>query len=205
MRGKRLRHTLRLWTILSPAARVKYIKNHDIFYSMGDNCSIMSRTIPIYPKLIKLGNNVHLASDVLLVPHDITHAMLNKSRHIRDIVGDDYRFHEKVGCIEIGDDVFIGARTIILPDVRIGSHVIIGAASLVNKDIPDNCVAAGVPARVVCPLDEYLKKRAQEETYPTEIGPFCEPAKDGKKRKAIGDQLLKWCWDHFHEKRAGSV
>lgn len=43
----------------------------------------------------------------------------------------------------------IGAGTVILPDVKIGSNVVIGAGSIVCKDIPDNSVAAGVPCRVV--------------------------------------------------------
>lgn len=204
MRGKRLRHTLRLWTISLPRKRVKYIKEQNIFYSMGDNCSIMSRTVPLYSKLIKLGDNVHLASNVSLVTHDITHVMLNKSQYIHSIVGDDYKFPEKLGCIEIGDDVFIGAGTTVLPDVRIGSHVIIGAGSLVNKDIPDNCVAAGVPARVICSIEDYLQKHLREETYPPEIAPFRERDENGKRIKGIGKKLLSWSWEHFYSKRNSS-
>ena len=53
------------------------------------------------------------------------------------------------GNIWIGDNCFIGIRTIILPNVRIGNGCIIGAGSVVTKDIPDNCVAAGNPARII--------------------------------------------------------
>ena len=56
---------------------------------------------------------------------------------------------EKIGCIDIKDNVFIGSNTTVLYDVRIGSNVVIGAGSLVNKDIPDNSVAAGVPVKVM--------------------------------------------------------
>ena len=49
----------------------------------------------------------------------------------------------------IGDDVWIGGNCTILPGVTIGSNVIVAAGAVVTKDVPDNCVVAGVPARVV--------------------------------------------------------
>ena len=57
--------------------------------------------------------------------------------------------------------MFIGARTTILYDVKIGNNVIIGAGSLVNKDIPDGCVAAGVPAKVVGSFQHYKDRMLQ--------------------------------------------
>ena len=62
----------------------------------------------------------------------------------------------KVGRVVIGNNVFVGAGTTILPGVTIGDNSIIGAGSIVNKPIPENCVAVGVPARVVKSLDEYI-------------------------------------------------
>ena len=56
------------------------------------------------------------------------------------------------------DNVFIGSGTRILYNTRIGSNVIIGSGSLVNKDVPDNSVYAGVPARYICSFDEYVEK-----------------------------------------------
>ena len=53
----------------------------------------------------------------------------------------------------------VGMNTIILKGVTVGNNVIIGAGSLVNKDLPDNCVAAGNPARVIMSLQEYYEKR----------------------------------------------
>jgi len=60
--------------------------------------------------------------------------------------------------ITIGNDVYIGLRLIILPNVRIGNRCVIGAGSVVTKDIPDNSVFAGVPARFICSVDEYYAK-----------------------------------------------
>ncbi len=63
-----------------------------------------------------------------------------------------------MGPIEIGNNVFIGARSIILYNVKIGNNCIIGAGSIVTKDIPDNSVAVGVPAKVIGTFDSTLKK-----------------------------------------------
>ncbi|MBS4933937.1 MAG: hypothetical protein KH000_00615 [Coprococcus comes] len=63
------------------------------------------------------------------------------------------------GQVEIGNNVFIGMHTTILKGVHIGNNVIIGANALVNKDIPDNCVVAGNPCRIVMSLEKYYEKR----------------------------------------------
>ena len=65
------------------------------------------------------------------------------------------------GRIEIGDDVFVGANAVILPNVKIGNRVIVGAGAIVTKDIPDNSVVVGNPARVVCTYDEIEAKNRE--------------------------------------------
>ena len=95
--------------------------------------------------LITIGDNVTLAPRVHILAHDGS-----TSKHLG---------YTKVGLVDIGDNTFIGAETTILPNVKIGKNVIIGANSLVSKDIPDNCVYAGNPARYICSLDEYLDKQ----------------------------------------------
>lgn len=63
------------------------------------------------------------------------------------------------GAIIIGNNVYIGRKTTILKNVTIGDNVIIGYGSLVTKNIPANSVAAGVPAKVICTIDEYYERR----------------------------------------------
>lgn len=98
-------------------------------------------------------------------------------------------YKEKIGCIEIGDNVFIGSNTTILYDVKIGSNVIIGAGSLVNKDIPDNSIAVGNPCHVIGTFDEFMRRRRSEHTYPDELMPLGHQ---------MTMELERWCWDDFH-------
>ncbi len=189
MKGKRLLHTLRLWTIPSGAKRAQYLKEKKLFASIGNHCTFMDRKIPLYANLIKLGDNVQIASNVTFVTHDITHKMLNQCN--LEQAGKN-GIAEKIGCIEVGDNVFIGSGTTILYDVKIGSNVIIGAGSVVTKDIPDGSIAVGVPAKVISDFDSYVSKRMEEETYSREIRPC---------NQEVCPELEAWCWKRFEEKR----
>ena len=188
MKGKRLRQTLHLYLLLNPRKRMKYIKKQHIFAAIGDNCSIMDRTIPLYSNLIKMGNNVHVASKVLFITHDITHVMIN--RYLEKNTSD--KIKEKIGCIEIGDNVFIGSRVTILQNVKIGSRVIIGAGTLVNKDIPDNSIVVGVPARRIGSFDEFLNRRKLENIYPDEYKVYSE---------VVDNNFANWLWEDFYKQR----
>lgn len=99
---------------------------------------------PSHCWLIRIGDRVTLAPRVHILCHDASTK--------------NYLGYTKIGTVNIGNDVFIGAGSVILPGVSIGSRVIIGANSTVTHDIPDNSVAVGSPARVVQSLDDYLQK-----------------------------------------------
>ena len=103
--------------------------------------------------LIEIGDNVTMAPRVHILCHDAsTKQFLN---------------YTKIGRVTIGNKVFIGAESVVLPGVTIGNNVIIGANSTVTHDIPENSVAAGSPARVICSLDAYLaKEKARMEIAP---------------------------------------
>ena len=51
--------------------------------------------------------------------------------------------------VTIGDDVWIGSNCTILPSVTIGSNVVVAAGAVVSRDVPDNCVVAGIPAKII--------------------------------------------------------
>lgn len=99
MLGKGLWITLRLLKVRSSIKCAKYLKEIGVFLSIGDGCSILKRQLPLYPNLIKFGNNVHVASNAGFVVHDITHMMFNRSDAAKSLGGT--RLREKVGSIEI--------------------------------------------------------------------------------------------------------
>lgn len=73
--------------------------------------------------------------------------------------------------ITVGNNVFIGLGSIILPGVTIGDDVVIGAGSLVNKDIPSQSVAAGVPAKVVSSLEDYRQRSVARGLFTKGLSP----------------------------------
>lgn len=70
--------------------------------------------------------------------------------------------YSRVVRVEIGDNVFVGADAIILPNVKIVNQVIIGAGSVITHDIPDDSVAVGNPARVIKKCSEFLRERKED-------------------------------------------
>lgn len=103
------------------------------------------------PYLITLRKNCRISGNVLFVNHDGgTWAFRNDK--------DGYRDVKRFGRIEVGEQSFVGANSIIMPGVVIGHHAVIGAGSVVTKNVPPETVWAGVPARQICTLNEYAEK-----------------------------------------------
>ena len=96
---------------------------------------------PTHCWLIEIGDNVTMSIRVVLMAHDAS---------TKNVTG-----YTKIGKIKIGNNVFIGANSIILPNVTVGDNSIIGANSVITKDIPPNCVVAGNPAKVISSLDNF--------------------------------------------------
>jgi len=133
------------------------IKKLDLFYSMGDNCSIIPDTYIGDASYIRMGSNVRLASCTLLA-HD---GVINMLGNIFPAKLD------AVGKIDIGDNVFIGHKATVLRGVTIGSNSIIAAGAVVVKDVPENSVVGGVPAKVIQSTDKlYERLLAESEALP---------------------------------------
>ncbi len=150
--NKRHLLTLKLYTISSPMKRAQYLKKKGVFHHIGDRVMITSRKIPLYSNLISIGNNVWMASGVEFITHDVTHYMLNGRN-------DGYKYQEKIGCVDIGNNVFIGAGAKILYDVKIGDDTIIAAGAVVTSDIPSGSIVGGVPAKIIGNFYDFLEKR----------------------------------------------
>ena len=99
------------------------------------------------PWLITIGDNTYITAGVQFVTHD--GGTLPLRREVPDL--------DFTAPITIGNHVYIGMRSIILPGVTIGTRCVVGPGSVVARSIPDNSVAAGVPARIIKTTDDYLE------------------------------------------------
>ena len=106
--------------------------------TIGDHTRIGIHCTVIGP--VSIGNNVNLAQGITVTA--LNHNYEDVTRRI-----DEQGISTKP--VVIGDDVWIGANAVILPGVTIGRHVVVAAGAVVTKDVPDYCVVAGVPAKVV--------------------------------------------------------
>lgn len=116
---------------------------------IGKNLNIQRRCLidQSFCWLISIGDNVNIGNNVHIIAHD---ASTKRSLGF-----------SKIGLVTIGNDTFIGQNSTILPNVKIGKNCIIGAGSVVTKDIPDDTVYAGNPAQLICNVHDYLQKNLE--------------------------------------------
>jgi acetyltransferase-like isoleucine patch superfamily enzyme len=116
--------------------------------TIGTGCRILVRDLGSEPWLVTIGDETCVSSEVLFVTHD------GGTWVTRDLRPNVNHF----GRIAIGSRCFIGARAIIMPGVTIGDRCVVGAGSVVLRDVTSGTVVAGVPARVIGTVDEYIAK-----------------------------------------------
>ena len=118
------------------------LRKHGV--KIGDNCAIWTRDIDVnHGFLITIGNDVTISNAKILAHDGSTKRSLGYSR---------------VGRVTIGDHVFVGAGAIVLPGVTIGNNVIVGAGAVVAKDIPDDSVVVGNPAKIIGSTGDYIER-----------------------------------------------
>lgn len=113
-------------------------------YNIGNIKFHNSRIDALMPQFVTIGDNFISAPGSIILSHDASLFF-----HIGK-----YRLEK----VTIGDNVFLGANSVVLPGVTIGNGAIIGAGAIVTKDVPDHTVVAGNPARIICTVEEYVKK-----------------------------------------------
>ncbi len=107
------------------------------------------------PYLINIGNNVTITNNVTFHTHDGAVGLFRN----------EYPGINIYGKIKIGDNVFIGSDSIFLPGVTVGDNVIIAAGSVVTRNVPNDCVVGGVPAKVIKSIDEYKKQALEKAVF----------------------------------------
>ncbi|MFZ5759491.1 MAG: acyltransferase [Thermodesulfobacteriota bacterium] len=117
---------------------------------IGERCRIYSRYLGSEPYLLSIGDHVSIGQGVQLITHDGAIWVLRELENKQTI--------ERFAPIVIGNNVYIGNESLILPGVCIGNNVIIGANSVVTKDLPSDGVYGGVPVRRLCAIADYKAK-----------------------------------------------
>lgn len=115
-----------------PSIRFKNVLYRALGVSIGNDSAVaLGAMLDIFhPELIRIGNNSIIGYNTVILTHEF---LVGKYRK---------------GSVEIGDNVMIGANCMILPGVRVGDGAVVSAMSLVNKDVPADAFAEGVPIRV---------------------------------------------------------
>lgn len=119
--------------------------------TIGSGCSIFSNILTPEAYLVTIGNNVTIAPGCIFLTHD---------NSVSKVLPE---YTDVFGRINIGDNCFIGAGSIILPGVTIGDNCIVAAGSVVSKSHPGGAVIAGNPAKQITDIDYYREK----------VRPFC--------------------------------
>lgn len=120
----------------------EYLRKQGV--SIGDNCCIYSRSFGSEPYLVSIGNHVQITVGVKFFTHGGGWILRN-----------EFPDFDAFGKIKIGNNVYIGANSLIMPGVTIGDNVIIGAGSVVTKSIPSNLVVAGNPIKKIGTIDKF--------------------------------------------------
>lgn len=127
---------------------IAYLRSRGV--RVGENVHLYNTNIDFgHGFLVSIGNNVTLTGVTVLAHDASTQIPFGVS---------------KVGRVRIGNNVFVGHGTIVLPGVTIGDNCVIGAGSVVSKDVPSDSVAVGNPIHVVSSYTDFVNK------HKTQIG-----------------------------------
>lgn len=150
---------------------------------IGDDCLILANPYQAFamePYLIKLGDHVEITTGCRFITHDGGVWCLRKIEGLNKI--------DKFGKITVGNNVFIGLQSLIMPGVSIGDNCIIGAGSIVTKSIPSGEVWAGVPARYICSIEQYHEKALR-------VADFTKHLNAREKKAALEKKHPEWFQD----------
>lgn len=135
MKTRKLKFALRS-TIARPVQYLRYLFYHYRGFDLHQTV-IMERNLNLdrlYPNGIHISKNTLIASQVSILCHD----------HCKRVDGQPL-----LADVYIGERCFIAVGAIIMPGVTIGDEVVVGAGSVVTKNVPSNCIVAGNPAKII--------------------------------------------------------
>ena len=134
----------------------KYLEKRGATIGAGTRLNCSTDSFGTEPYLIKCGKDCLFANGVHFYTHDGGIKVLNTLNMF------DGKRMEKFGAIVVGDNVYIGSETLIMPGVTIGDNCIIAAGAVVTHDVPSNTVWGGVPAKQIKSLDDYYQSTLEK-------------------------------------------
>ena len=162
--GKKDVQTNHKFNLAVPLSEEYFSLMRELFYNqIGENSIVYNQLTVVRPKNVKIGKNVTVMNGALMMSAGgITiedNVLIAANVQLISNNHDPYdRYVITCKPILIKEGAWVGAGATILPGVTVGKHAIIGANSVVSKDIPDYAVAVGCPAKVI----KYLEKEKFE-------------------------------------------
>lgn len=146
----------KLWGGVNSNNFVEYLKRNGVKVGCNVKFRYPRHTVIdlTRPSLVEFGNNLDINDNFTIMTHDFGTYVF------RNLYGD---FVSSSGRVKLGNNIYIGRNVTILKGVTIGDNCIIGLGSIVTKNIPANSVACGVPCKVICSLEEYYKRRKNNQ------------------------------------------
>lgn len=132
--------------LIRPGARIELVVTDADFpprLKIGNRVNIEQNVHIVCGSLIEIGDGATITGNVAIVDVEHPYEDVNDSTRIGD------RIRARGNYVLIGQGAFIGFSAVILPNVKIGRHVVVGAHSVVTRDVPDYCVVAGNPAQIM--------------------------------------------------------
>lgn len=174
------------WEGIDSEDYVSYLRKHGI--RVGQNVHFRHpahNSIDVTrPCLVEFGNDLDINANFTVLTHDFGSFVFRG--YYKDFVNSS-------GKVKIGNNIVFGRDVTILKGVTIGDNCIIGAGSIVTKSIPANSVAAGVPARVICTLEDYYQKRKSlQVSEAIEYAKELAAIKGGLEKLSIDDFSEEW-------------
>lgn len=148
----------------------KYLIKQGATVGIGTRLNCLTGAFGSEPYLVECGEDCLFAWDCHFVTHDGGIKVLNSLGKFSSGEGAPIRM-DKVAPVKIGNNVYVGMGAYIMPGVTIGNNVIVAAGAVVTRDVEDNTIVGGIPAKQISTIDEYYERAKNRVEHTTQMTP----------------------------------